>query len=378
MSKAMCVLHVGPGFGQRGGVASVLDELRDAKVLFEEDAIRVEFFETRGFKATKDRLLFFVLDMPRFFQRALNGVDVIHFHVSARGSALRNLMLYRATRMLRRKVIFHWHSNNLPDCIEQSNGWIKSGLLDFIESSDDAIGVSTAMAADIRRFRNGASVRVVGNCALDAERIASLGSAKAMNARDPQSYIAFSGSFSEEKGLSELFAAVAILKRKQRNVHVKLAGTGDTDRWAELARQLDIEDCISFVGWLRGDDLMNFYRNARVFCLPSHRESFGIATLEAMLCGLAVVGTRTGGFFDLVKEGETGFLVDSGNPGQLSEALEKVCGNPGMAWQMGEAGRQYGLARYSVKSVCAEYVLCYRGLRLQPVRRPSEITQDNK
>ncbi|MCX5544997.1 glycosyltransferase family 4 protein [Paraburkholderia sp. CNPSo 3076] len=341
----------------------MLDELRAAKALFEENAIRVEFFETRGFKATKDRLLFFVLDIPRFFLRVLNGIDVIHFHVSARGSVLRNLVLYRVTRMLQRKVIFHWHSNNLPDCIEQSNGWIKSGLRDFIESSDEAIGVSTAMAADIRKFRNGASVRVVGNCALNAERIASLGPAKAMNARDPQSYVAFSGSFSEEKGLSELFAAVAILKKKQRHIHVKLAGTGETDQWAELARQFEIEDRISFVGWLRGDELMDFYRNARVLCLPSHRESFGIATLEAMLCGLAVVGTRTGGFFDLVKEGKTGFLVESGNAGQLAEALEQVCVNPRMAWQMGEAGRRYGLACYSVRSVCAEYVLCYRGLR---------------
>ncbi|WP_321935023.1 glycosyltransferase [Paraburkholderia sp. J8-2] len=348
----------------------MLDELRAAKALFEESAIRVEFFETRGFKAIKDRLLFFVLDMPRFFLRVLNGVDVIHFHVSARGSALRNLMLYRLTRMLRRKVIFHWHSNDLPDCIEQAKGCIKSGLRNFIESADDAIGVSTATAADIRRFRKGASVRVVGNCALNAERVALLGPAKAMNARDSQAYVAFSGSFSDEKGLSELFAAIAILKKKQVRISVKLAGTGETDRWLEFARQLDIEDCISFIGWLRGDELMNFYRNARALCLPSHRESFGIATLEAMLCGLAVVGTRTGGFFDLVKERETGFLVDAGNAGQLAEALEQVCGDPGIAWQLGEAGRRYGLSRFSVKSVCAEYVQCYRELREQPTRTP--------
>ncbi|MFP3796785.1 MULTISPECIES: glycosyltransferase family 4 protein [Paraburkholderia] len=366
MSKVMCVLHVGPGFGQRGGVASVLNELRAERVVFEENAIRIEFFETRGFKSTKDRLLFLALDMPRFFMRVLNGVDVIHFHVSARGSALRNLLLYRLTRMLGRKVIFHWHSNNLPDCIEQASGFVKSGLRDFIKASNDAIGVSTAMAADIRRFRSGASVRVIGNSARTAERIASLGVAKAMSARNLPSYVAFSGSFTEEKGLPELFAAIAILKQKRQQINVKLAGTGETDQWVELVRKLDIEDRISFVGWLSGNELMNFYRDASALCLPSHGESFGIVTLEAMLCGLAVIGTKTGGFFDLVKESETGFLVDAGNIEQLAGALEAVWSDPGMAWRMGEAGRLYALERYSVKSVCAEYVRCYRELRLQP------------
>ncbi|MEM5314013.1 glycosyltransferase family 4 protein [Paraburkholderia sp. JHI869] len=341
----------------------MLDELRTANALFEKSAVRLEFFETRGFKTMKDRLLFFVLDLPRFFLRVLNGVDVIHFHVSARGSALRKLMLYRATRMLRRKVIFHWHSNNLADCVEQRNRWVKAALREFIESSSDAIGVSTEMAVDISRFRRGGGVRVIGNCALKAERIASLGPAKAMSARAPEPYVAFSGRFVEEKGLSELFAAVAILKKKQRHVHVKLAGTGQTDRWIELAGQFDIEDCITFAGWLRGDELMDFYRNAQAFCLPSYREPFGIATLEAMFCGVAVVGTRKGGFLDLVKEGETGYLVDSRNAAQLADAIEQVCGDRGVAWRMGEAGRRYALERYSVKSVCDEYVLCYRELQ---------------
>lgn len=363
MSKRVCVLHVGPGFGQRGGVASVLDELLAAKTFFERREVRLEFFRTRGFKTMKDRLLFFVLDLPRFFLRVLNGVDVVHFHVSARGSALRKLMLYRATRMLRRKVIFHWHSNNLVDCVEQQSRWIKSALREFIEMSSDAIGVSTEMAVDISRFRNGASVRVIGNCAVNAERIASLGSAKVISARAAPPYIAFSGRFVEEKGLFDLFAAVAILKKRQRRLEVKLAGTGKTDRWAELAAQFGIEDCITFTGWLRGDELMDFYRNALAFCLPSYREPFGIATLEAMFCGLAIVGTRKGGFLDLVKEGETGYLVDSRNTTQLADAIEQVLSDPDMAWRMGEAGRQYGLERYSVNSVCEEYVLCYRELQ---------------
>jgi glycosyltransferase involved in cell wall biosynthesis len=361
-SDVMRVLHVGPGFGQRGGVASVLDELRAAKETFEENSIDIEFFETRGFKTIRDRFLFFAFDIPRFFFRVLKSVDVIHFHVSARGSALRNLILYRVTRGLGRKVIFHWHSNNLPDCIERASSWIRSGLCAFIESSDDAIGVSTAMATDIRRYRRDATVRVVGNCALRAERIALFGPASDISVRVSDPYVAFSGSFSVRKGLPELFDAILILKKKQKPIHVKLAGIGEINRWVDLARRLGIEDCISFVGWLSGDDLMNFYRNAQVLCLPSHGESFGIATLEGMLCGLAVVGTRTGGFFDLVKDGESGFLVEPGNSVELAEALERVCGDPDLAWKMGEAGRQRGLERYSVKSVCAEYVRCYREL----------------
>ncbi|MFP5303641.1 glycosyltransferase, partial [Cobetia sp. SIMBA_158] len=87
-----------------------------------------------------------------------------------------------------------------------------------------------------------------------------------------------SGSFTEEKGLPELFAAIAILKQKRQQINVKLSGTGETDQWVELVRKLDIEDRISFVGWLSGNELMNFYRDALALCLPSHGESFGIVT----------------------------------------------------------------------------------------------------
>jgi glycosyltransferase involved in cell wall biosynthesis len=362
-STKISVLHVGPGFDQRGGVASVIDELRRAEPLFKRNAISVDFFETRGFKGVTNKILFFIVDIPRFILRLLHGVDVVHFHVAAHGSAFRKMVLGHVARALRRRTVFHWHASDLTGFIRESNLCFRYGLLKFIALSNDAIGVSRAVADQIKPFRRGAMVRVIGNCSVQAERIALLGPARAPGERAADPYIAFSGRLVAQKGLSELLSAVAILKGKQKFVRVKFAGTGDVQRWIRLAEELQVTDRISFEGWLGGDDLMNFYRNARLFCLPSYGESFGIASLEAMLCGLAVVGTRTGGFFDLVKEEVTGYLTTAGDAEQLALMIEGLMADPGRAWEMGEAGRQYGLAHYSFERICAEYVQCYRNLR---------------
>jgi len=55
--------------------------------------------------------------------------------------------------------------------------------------------------------------------------------------------------------------------------------------------------------------------------LPSEKESFGLAVLEAMSCGVPVVASKTGGLPELVKDGETGFLVPVGDIGSLSRAI---------------------------------------------------------
>ena len=363
MSKEIRVLHVGPGFRQRGGVASVLRELRAAQSLFSENSIQIEFFETRGFKGWKNKLLFFLADIPRFSWRVVNGINLVHLHVSPRGSMLRKWILYKVARCFRIATIFHWHSDNLALSVDHANPLLKRSFRKFIEASDEAIGVSTEIAGDIRALRKTATVRVIGNSALNAERIARCGPARFISERANDPYIAFSGRFVDEKGIADLFAAVAILKNKARPVRLKLAGTGETYKWRRLAHDIGIEDCISFSGWLQDVEFMDFYRNAWMFCLPSHREPFGIATLEAMLCGLAVVGTKSGGFLDLVKHGQTGYLVDPRNAEQLAMAIEAVMDDPELSWKMGEAGRQYGLERYSFKRVCEDYIKCYRELQ---------------
>jgi glycosyltransferase involved in cell wall biosynthesis len=96
--------------------------------------------------------------------------------------------------------------------------------------------------------------------------------------------------------------------------------------------------------------------------VPSHFESFGIATLEAMFARLPVVGTRLGGFLDLVEEGVTGYLVEAGDIEALASRIGMLADDPSLIRKMGDAGYARAHGCHSTAAVIAQYTRCYRSL----------------
>jgi len=138
-------------------------------------------------------------------------------------------------------------------------------------------------------------------------------------------------------------------------------------------------DNVTFAGW-QGDPFP-FYAHADVSVLPSvsherlrledgeievrGNEGFPRTHLEAMVFGLPVVGTRIAGVPEQVADGETGFVVEPGDPAALADALEKLVRDAGLRARMGEAGRRRVEERFStaayVRGVMAVYDEVWRG-----------------
>lgn len=357
----LSVLHVGPGFGQRGGVASVLRELTLNEVAFKKAGISLLFFETRGFKRAKDVLLFGFFDIPKFVFALSTEVEIVHFHVSAKGSFYRKFIFYLLASAMRKRTLFHWHSNNLEGFHANSGPAVAWAVTRFIKGADAVIGVSTEMSRDLMKVKGKSDgIYTVGNSAYEAEIAADRVSNLALTVQCSRPYLAFAGRFVPEKGLADLFAAVALLKGEGRYIEVKLAGTGDNAVWKKMIADMKIEDRVAFVGWLSGEEKLQFYRNALAFCLPSHREPFGIVTLEAMYCSSPIIGTEAGGFLDLVEDGVTGFLVAPHDPKALANRISVLLDNPERARRMGVAGLERAHRLYSTKAVVSQYVQIYR------------------
>ena len=84
------------------------------------------------------------------------------------------------------------------------------------------------------------------------------------------------------------------------------------------AKELDISNSVKFIGIYT--NIGALLASADCFLLPSKQESFGMAALEAMMCGTPVIATRVGGLPEVIDDGDTGILFDSG---QIQEAVEK-------------------------------------------------------
>lgn len=94
-----------------------------------------------------------------------------------------------------------------------------------------------------------------------------------------------------------------------------------------------------FLGPVPNSHMHRLYAAADVSVLPSLKEATSIAGLEAMACGVPLVGTRVGGIPDLIDDGVTGKLVDHGNPQAFAAALAELIVDPPLRRTMGGAAR---------------------------------------
>ena len=109
-------------------------------------------------------------------------------------------------------------------------------------------------------------------------------------------------------------------------------------------------------------EVIQLLTHATVFACPSVYEPLGIVNLEAMACGTAVVGSRTGGIPEVVAEGETGLLVPPGEPEALAVALNALLGDPDRAQAMGQAGRKRAVAEFGWPAIAAQTAELYAEL----------------
>ncbi len=137
-----------------------------------------------------------------------------------------------------------------------------------------------------------------------------------------------------------------------------IVGDGpEKDDAQRLAGELGIGCKVTFLG--RQDDVAPYLSCADLFVMASEQESFGMSTLEAMSCGVAVVAPRVGGLPELVAHGETGTLTTPGDVEALAEAQIALLTDDDRRRAMGDAGRQRALEWFDTEVVVPRYETFY-------------------
>ncbi len=126
----------------------------------------------------------------------------------------------------------------------------------------------------------------------------------------------------------------------------------------EVARELGVDDRVHFLG--RQEQVVEILSQADLFLLPSERESFGLAALEAMACSVPVVASRTGGLPEVVVEGEAGYLLDPQDLAGMVEAAVAVLADPPTHARMAEAARRVAVTRFPTEKIVPLYEAFYR------------------
>jgi phosphatidylinositol alpha-1,6-mannosyltransferase len=130
-----------------------------------------------------------------------------------------------------------------------------------------------------------------------------------------------------------------------------IVGGGDGRRELEaLAHSLGVERAVKFTGEVADAELSALYATSDLFAMPSRGEGFGLVFAEAMASGLPCIASRFDAGSEVVADGETGLLVDPGNPDELLQAITRFLGDQDLRAKMGQAGRRRASQFFSLAS----------------------------
>lgn len=157
----------------------------------------------------------------------------------------------------------------------------------------------------------------------------------------------FVGGSNPRKGIDLVIEAFAHVHRRHPQVSLDLLGGWDWRAQKGEAVRLGISTRIHFHPYVPHEDMPAYYRRAYAFLAPTRAESFGIASAEAMACGVPIVSTRTGAVPELIDDGVHGILVPANDTRALAEAILELVNDPRRADEMGQAGRRRAQRNFS-------------------------------
>jgi glycosyltransferase involved in cell wall biosynthesis len=376
------VRHILPGFGYfpddpagspMSGIATVVYQLaresarrgmRTSLVSFASPGDRSRF-EVEGISVQRVRPRA-MLDRPRIdlsyagpvaWLGMRNAVDIVHVHS--------NPYLLQGQRA--RKRILHYHAADFVSIAPYRRAARRANHLLFC--SRFLMDRFTSVVGDVGRpmsvVPNGVSCERFDGNEDRGRRLRDR-----WGVRSDECLVLFAGNIGHDKGPHVLVEAIT---RAQSMVEspLRLVLVGSSTIWKSAGTKSDMSSyerklreeadpaLVCFAGALAQSDMPAAYAACDLFVLPSLcPEAFGLVLLEAMASGKAVIGSRVGGIPELVREGETGFVVEPNDPRALSAAIAAVASAPALGRGLGQSGRRRA-QRYALENVVAAVLGIY-------------------
>ena len=216
------------------------------------------------------------------------------------------------------------------------------------------LAISRAVADDLllHKVAPASRIRVVHN-GVD-EAVFTPGSK-----RSPRGIIGTAGRLIPLKGFDVLVRAFTRVLREYPTAKLRIAGEGpDRTRLAGLIESQGLSGRAELIG--RVEEMRGFLQSLDVFVMPSIKEGFGMALLEAMSCGLPVIASDAGGLREIVRDGVNGRLVLAGDDQALADALLVMLRDEALADRLGCEARRSVEERFTLQRMVREYIAVYR------------------
>lgn len=302
-----------------------------------------------------------ILLLRKRLSRLLRELDADVIHINGIGSS--NLLLLPLLSTGRAAVLVQLHQR-----VFESGESRDSLMVRLLSRADWVVSVSTAALAQARAV----VPDIEGRSSVIHNAVHEPDLTPAPLSFAPPTLLCL-GRLSRQKGFDLALRAVAALASHFSDIRVVIAGDGEERASLEaLATSLGIEDRCEWRGWVRPGDVPGIINEATIVILSSRYEGLPLVALEAAWMARPVVATRVGGMDEVVRDQETGLLVEPEDVGELAAATAKLLEHPEEIRRMGAAARAWVEREFGWEQCVAAYDGLYRQLAtLASTRRGS-------
>jgi D-inositol-3-phosphate glycosyltransferase len=256
-----------------------------------------------------------------------------------------------------------------------------------IDTADAIVAECPQDQMDLQRhYRTPTSRMRVIPCGFDPDELQPVDRAKArerLGLPADRPIVLQLGRMVPRKGVDTVIRALGILERRHalRPLLLIVGGesptpdpalTPEIGRLQRIAAEERVAADVQFVGQRARSELRYFYSAADVFVTMPWYEPFGITPVEAMACGIPVIGSRVGGIQYSVEDGRTGFLVEARNADALARRLAHVFSNPSIPRLLGKRALRRAWERFTWRDVARALAELYADVAATtPLSRPA-------
>ena len=150
---------------------------------------------------------------------------------------------------------------------------------------------------------------------------------------------------------------------REANTTFALIGEGQLKQKYELlAKSFGISDRVKFLGKVNDDELIDYYRAADFFLLPSISVEFmPLVLIEAFACGTPAIVTSIHGPMEMIKDGFNGYVATPKNPMDIANKVKKIISDKNLLMKMQINSRNEAIEKYSWNKVLEMYMTLYQG-----------------
>ncbi len=228
-----------------------------------------------------------------------------------------------------------------------------------IEESDAVTAVSDYLKKQtLNRFKISKSIEVIPNF-VDTKRFVP----DAINHRDclckpDQKIIMHISNFRPVKRIQDIIEVFESVSQRIDSCLVLVGSGPEKEKIQNLVEEKGLTEKVNFLG--RQDDVSRLIPCADVYMLPSEHESFGLTALEAMSCGVPVIGTTGSGMESFLGDDSAGFLYNVGDVPAMIEGCIRILEDSELASEMGDKGRKRVIEHYNEDIIVSKYEKLYR------------------